>query len=288
MKVFLHIGPHKTGTTALQRSLYQHAQSGQCGYFYPEPSLVAELAHAQLAWRFLGLAGCERFPEILLRKVAAAEKAGFAKVVFSSEEFARAMFVAGGFGSFAPLCAQVECELVITLSPLTSRVLPELQEAVKHGGAFDPATVADLERLCETRPGLRPDFLDAAIHGINAARASVILVDKRDPEKIYRDMSTILGETLPIPAAPVVNASAPAMKTVWHSAFNQRFSHVPWETGRAVADAAFAAAVREYGPIADLAPPALPVGFATHLAAVWESQLRFLDEMGATGRLRCL
>src|SRR4051812_13114833 len=104
MKVYWHIGPHKTGTTALQRALLQHTKSSECDYFYPAPSLVEDLGHAQIAWRFLGLAGCERDRGILLRKVAAAEKAGFKKVVFSSEEFSRAIFVDEGFESCARVC----------------------------------------------------------------------------------------------------------------------------------------------------------------------------------------
>ena len=181
MKAYWHIGPHKTGTTALQHALRQQAASSECRYFYPATSLVEDIAHAQLAWRFLGLAGCAREPEILLRRVAAAEKAGFSKVVFSSEEFSRAIFVDCGFESCARFCEQVECELVITLSPLVERILPELQEAVKHGESYDPESVSDLMRLCATRPGLRPDFLSSAILGTKAARVSVILVDKRQP-----------------------------------------------------------------------------------------------------------
>jgi len=91
-----------------------------------------------------------------------------------------------------------------------------------------------------------------------------------------------------VPAEPVVNVSAPAMKTIWHSAFNQRFPDVPWETSRAVVDAAFAAAVSEYAPIANLAPPALPPAFAEHLNAVWAAQLRMLDDLSAQGRVRRL
>ena len=162
MKVYWHIGPHKTGTTALQHALRQRAASSECTYFYPETSLVEDIAHAQLAWRFLGLAGCVREPEILLRRVAAAERAGFNKIVFSSEEFSRAIFVDDGFESYARFCEQVECELVLTLSPLAERVLPELQEAVRHGASYDPASLLDLMQLCAARPGLRPDFLSAA------------------------------------------------------------------------------------------------------------------------------
>lgn len=288
MKVFLHIGPHKTGTTALQRVLYQHAKSGGCGYFYPDPSLVADLAHAQLAWRFLGLAGCERVPGLLLRKVAAAEKAGFTKVVFSSEEFARAMFVDDGFESLARFCEQVDCELVLTLSPLGDRILPELQEAVKHGQSYDPENLTDLLQLCATRPGLRPDFLSSAIHGIKASGVSVILVDKSQPEKIFRAMSTVLGEPLPIPSSTGVNKSWPFMKTAWLSAFNRYLPGVPWETSRVVLDAAFDAAVRQCGAIDAAPPPALPAVFVDYVAGVWESQLGFLTVMQDAGRLRCL
>jgi hypothetical protein len=288
MKVYWHIGPHKTGTTALQRALREHAVSGKSSYFYPTTSLVDTVAHAQLAWRFLGLAGCVREPEILLRRVAAAKKAGFEKIVFSSEEFSRAMFVNDGLEFCAQFCEQVECELVLTLSPLPQRIIPELQEAVRHGESFEEVNEKDLLRLCATRPGLRPDFLSAAILGTRAASVSVIHVDKNQPDKLYRGMAEVVGEPIPIPKSMLINQSSPYLKTEWLSAFNKRLLNVPWETARAVVDAAFAAATREFGSIEQSKPPDLPRFFLEYIAGVWESQLKFLEVMQDAGRVRCL
>ncbi len=287
MKAFWHIGPHKTGTTALQIALREYAASKECRYFYPAPSLVEHLGHAQIAWRFLGLGGCTRDPAIMLRKVAAADKAGFDKVVFSSEEFSRAIFVDDGFESFARFCEQVDCELVITLSPLGHRIMPELQEAVKHGESFEPDNLEDLMRLCAARPGLRPDFLSSAILGVKARSVSVIHVDKNDPEKIYRAMSTVIGEPLPVPASAVANRSSPFMNTVWLSSFNKYFPDVPWETSRALVDTVFKMAAKDFAAIEHVRAPPLPTVFVDYISDVWESQLKFLAVMQDGGRLRC-
>ena len=122
----VHIGPHKTGTTSIQSALARGAASSKSSYYYPP---VGEFGpgHAILAWQFLGLNRRERDPEALSREIEGARGRGSQKMILSSEEFSRALLTADSFRQFAPVCASVDTELVITLRPLRDRIYSELQ-----------------------------------------------------------------------------------------------------------------------------------------------------------------
>jgi hypothetical protein len=106
--VILHIGPHKTGTTTIQRTLYQHRQlllrQGIC---YPEAGTVwrqdgpAWRGHHNIAWQFWSedriTADRREFrPELgdLDDAIAEARRVGARTLLLSSEDFS----VIGGNG----------------------------------------------------------------------------------------------------------------------------------------------------------------------------------------------
>lgn len=97
MVVILHIGWHRTGSTALQSFLNQHreALAERFRISYPAEGLLV-CAHHPLAWAFLGrtesawgtVRGIEAGPEASLQDaIDRARDAGCTRVVFSSEEF---------------------------------------------------------------------------------------------------------------------------------------------------------------------------------------------------------
>jgi hypothetical protein len=296
MKLFWHIGPHKTGTTSLQRALTAHADSGHASYYYPPPSRNGP-GHAVLAWQLLGLNGVEKAPDAIRDEISRAESLGFSKIVISSEEFSRALTTPESFEPLAAICDEVECELVLTLRPLIDRVYPEAQELIKNGHKLLLSNPQELLGVCANRPGLRADFLSAAIFGIRAASVSVLMVDPETPEKLFEDISTVLGETIPAPKKRPsrfstkpddnANTSFPFIKTAWLESIN-RFSAVPPHEARKAIDAAYIAASRHLQSLEEAGYPALPPLLHRYLETVWELQLAFLQALGETGRVRRL
>lgn len=286
VKLFWHIGPHKTGTSSLQLALAAHAASGKALFFYP-PTPEVGPGHAAIAWRFLGLNKRQREPDAVLAEVRRVEGEGFSNLVLSSEEFSRALVEDDSFAAFAPVCDQVECELVITLRSLTDRVHPELQELIKHGHKLRFENMPEILAASMNRPGLRPDFLPAAISSSGAASASVILVDPKNPQKLFDGISTILGENIPPSRDPTNNASYPFIKTVWLEAIN-RYGGLPSNEAREAADAGFFAATRKFGKLSEAQYPPLPPHFQLYLERTWELQLAYLKVLQEAGRIRCL
>lgn len=286
MKLIWHIGPHKTGTTSLQTGLAARAASGRASYYYPP---VGEFGpgHAVLAWQFLGLNRRDRTPEVIMAELQRAESLGHSKVVLSSEEFSRALLTPDSFAQFAPVCEKVECELVITLRPLPERIYPELQEIIKNGQKLNLANAHEVLEAVMTRPGLRPDFLSAAISQTKASAFSIVLVDNELPEKIFSGMSTIVEENLPIPRTPTANPSYPFVKVAWLDVVN-RYAGVTVSQSRAVVDAAFQAATRRLSALAGLPYPPLPPAIQRYADGVWALQLAYLSELQAAGRIRCI
>lgn len=296
MKLFWHIGPHKTGTTSLQRALAAQADTGRTEYYYPTPSRSGP-GHAMLAWQLLGLNGVEKAPNVILDEIKRVESLGFSKIVISSEEFSRALMTADSFGPLAAICDEVECELVLTLRPLIDRVYPEAQELIKNGHKLLLTNPQELLGVCANRPGLRADFLSAAIFGTRAASVSVLMVDPETPEKLFEDISTVLGEAIPAPKNrpsrfsikpdDKANTSFPFIKTAWLESIN-RFSDVPPQEARKAIDAAYIAASRHLHSLEAAGYPPLPPLLHRYLDTVWQLQLAFLQALEQTGRVRRL
>jgi hypothetical protein len=90
IKLFLHIGTHKTGSTSLQNRLHTSREALlKHGILYPETGLSGT-AHHELAWK-AGLGARDWDPDYLSRSFRAiateAEQLGVDTVVLSSEEF---------------------------------------------------------------------------------------------------------------------------------------------------------------------------------------------------------
>ena len=94
MKLVVHVGPHKTGTTALQLMLARNRNAlGNAGICYPS-SMTQHAGHHELSWslkgwnlRLLGTYdGPESTTEILTTFMSEAKKAGASTLVLSSED----------------------------------------------------------------------------------------------------------------------------------------------------------------------------------------------------------
>lgn len=284
MKVFLHIGPHKTATTSLQWSLRKRFEDGDASYYYP-PTPQNGPGHAELGWDFLGLHGREPDASVLFHEIDGAVEAGFESIVFSSEVFSRAGTSDEGFARFAPIAEAHDCELILTLTPLVDRIIPELQECIKQGESLQFYDLGELVGLLNRRPGLRADFVSSAIRAIQPSCASVIFPDKSQPAKTFEAMSVILDEELNMPDPPVLNRSLPFLQAKWMSDLNlHRHALSAREVGPLV-DAAFNAMPAAHGPL-DVPYPPLPTNFTDHVRSIWTAQRDFLDAESRAGRVR--
>jgi hypothetical protein len=286
VKLFWHIGPHKTGTSSIEIALARQAATGNASYYYP-PTPEFGPGHAVLAWRLLGLNKQSPEPDAIRHEIDRAKSLGFSKMVISSEEFSRALLLDQAFEPMARICDEVECELILTLRPITERVYPEIQELIKNGMKLQFSTPHDLLNVCDARPGLRADFLPAAINGSRAAAVSVIMVDEQQPLKLFETMSLILGETIPAPPNPRSNVSLPLLQAIWLESVN-RFGNVTPAEARSVVETAFAAGSKQSDKLATAPYPPLPPVLERYLTGVWDLQVSYLRALEQVGRIRCL
>jgi hypothetical protein len=183
------------------------------------------------------------------------------------------------------VCADFECELILTLRPLTERLYPELQERVKHGEKIAFVSPHDLLTVFVDRPGMRPDFPSAAILGTGAQRVSIIMVDRSAPERLFKGISSILGEEIAAARDRQENESYPFIKTTWLEAIN-RFINVPPEEARAAVEVGFHAASKRLKTLEAAPYPPIPPILQRYLDSTWQLQLAFLKVLEESGRLR--
>jgi hypothetical protein len=298
MKLFWHIGPHKTGTTSMQLGLGSYANTRRASFYYP-PTGDHGPGHADLAWGLLGLNGRPKSSESMYAEIDRAYELGFSKIVISSEEFSRALLVDSGFETMARICSDVETELIVTLRPLTERIYPEVQERIKHGIASDITSTEELLKICAASPGLRADFLPAAFERMNASAISVVSVDSTRPQKLFDDLSTIIGEPIPTPRKVRANVSTPVIMALWLNALNTQMKGQDPNTAelgplgaaqrrlRAVSEA-FDVAGKQMPFVRDMSYPPLPKPIREYLDGVWSIELAYLSALEAAGRLRRL
>jgi len=286
VKLIWHIGPHKTGTTSLQTGLAAHAASGRASYYYPPVGDYGP-GHAVLAWQFLGLNRRERSPDVILAEVRRAESLGHSKMVLSSEEFSRALLTPDSFAQFADVCDGVDCELVITLRPLPERIYPELQELIKNGQKLNLGNAQEVLEAVMTRPGLRPEFLSAAIGETHASAVSIVMVDNEMPEKIFKGLSSIVGDDVPIPRNAATNPSYPFVKAAWLDIIN-RYAGAPISQSRTAVEAAFQAATGRLSVLAEVPYPPLPPAVQRYADGTWAQQLAYLTVLVTERRVRLI
>jgi len=175
MRIVLHIGPHKTGTTSIQTHLGGILHDPVAGgYWYPEPGGRLGPGHADLARACLK----ETRPVAELDQViTAAQAAGVDTLVLSSEEFAHAF--PGRLNRLKNALEGYEIHLVVTINEIARRAGSIWQELVK-GGA-----VAGLEKGIELilarEPAIQPQLTRAFIDALVPHQTSVVLSHHRAP-----------------------------------------------------------------------------------------------------------
>ena len=204
-QLILHVGFHKSGTSALQESFAnQRAELQAAGVLYPS---IGRKAHHRIAWALTQRAwgwkkrGGEVTPFKHFSKMAKfINRSNSPKVVLSSEFFSELTteqiqkIVSGIRGR--------EVKILFTLRPLAKLLSSSYQQYLKYGTKAD--YVEWLHSVLD-EPGvskINPTFWQRHMHGEVISRwaqafgkenVSVLIVDEQRPEFLYESLNDYLG-----------------------------------------------------------------------------------------------
>jgi hypothetical protein len=204
-QLILHVGFHKSGTSALQESFaFQRAELQAAGVLYPS---IGRKAHHRIAWALTQRAwgwkkrGGEVTPFKHFSKMASLiNRSNSPKVVLSSEFFSELTteqiqkIVSGIRGR--------DVKILFTLRPLAKLLSSSYQQYLKYGTKAD--YVEWLHSVLD-EPGvskINPTFWQRHMHGEVISRwaeafgkenVSVLIVDEQRPEFLYESLNDYLG-----------------------------------------------------------------------------------------------
>lgn len=174
MRIVLHVGPHKTGTTSIQTHLGALLGAPVAGgYWYPIPEGHGP-GHADLARACLSAA---RPVTELDRVIAAAQDAEVGTLVLSSEEFAHAF--PHRLARLKNALEGYEINLVVTLNEIERRAGSIWQELVKGGAVI--GIEEGIEQILSREPAIQPELTRAFVAALAPHQTSVVLSHHRAP-----------------------------------------------------------------------------------------------------------
>lgn len=189
MKIYFHIGPHKTGTTSIQSYLLERLGSEQAEVpvWYPKPAQSGP-GHAHLAKQMVEYA--EIGGEHPLRTVIdQAEEAGVAKLILSSENFS--VITAKVLAACAEALQEKDVTLVTTQNSLIYRAASRWQEWVKGRRT---ESLQDSVDLVLKSPGYNPLLLAIFAKAICPSEIVVVYSQPNDaPSALVERMNECLG-----------------------------------------------------------------------------------------------
>jgi hypothetical protein len=187
LKVILHVGPHKTGTTSIQsclKSLFGN-ESPLPPTWYPPPEPRGP-GHAALADSLLNYDTSQ-----LKRIVQKARSAEVERLLLSSENFCRI-----GDDSWRKIAADCfsgcAVTLVTTQNPMGPRISSIWQESIKQGrqATFE----SSVERILQD-PGLSTTHIPEIARAIGASQAVVVYSRTNDPSRrLLENFLQAIGE----------------------------------------------------------------------------------------------
>jgi hypothetical protein len=204
-ELILHVGFHKSGTSALQESLAnQRDDLHKAGVLYPS---IGKKAHHRVAW---GLSqkpwgwkarGAEKTPYKTFSRMASLINLSQAqRIVLSSEFFAE--LEPDKIQKLADTIKNRQIKILFTLRPLAKLLSSSYQQYLKFGLKAD--YVEWLHSVLD-EPGvskLNPTFWKRHMHGevvskwasiFGAENVSVLIVDEQRPEFLYEQINAYLG-----------------------------------------------------------------------------------------------
>lgn len=199
MKVCLHVGPPKTGTTSIQhalRTLYGSAEP-QRHWFPLVPEILDHTgAHNRLAWYFLRkYYDPERGLALLQRIVGEARERGGETVLISGEDFAYA--AAEDLTAIRRCCGDAEVRLLMTGNPLLRRVAAYWSQSLVSGSS---AALAEFAPTVPDRPGYRRGFATRCVDAMQPCSATLVM---SSPDGEPRDLLVSFHAACGLPAEDV-------------------------------------------------------------------------------------
>jgi hypothetical protein len=192
LKLVLHVGPHKTGTSSLQWALLtQFSAKRPQRFWYPEP-VSRGPGHALAAHAILDSDSSAKQP-FLKDWIDAARQSECETLIVSAEALSAAY--PDRVGSLAAQTKGCDVHLLFTLTPISRRSMSLWQGKVKH--RFDqPLNAAGKEVLGAA--GLAADLIEVFADAFPGAKISVIVVNRQSPLDLYHGFAKATG----IPLAP--------------------------------------------------------------------------------------
>lgn len=182
MKIIIHLGLHKTGTTSLQRGLWSRCSiSGEGKIWYP--SHEGEWSHNVLVNQIR-----ERLDRNILSDWRAeAENRKSSALVISSEDFSN---MSPTLFAKAFSASDDDITLVFTLSPFVRRIFSLWQESVKHGSPL--SLDESLAWLLDTA-SLSPVLIERFARACPFAKIAVVVADNKAPDILWENFEDAVG-----------------------------------------------------------------------------------------------
>lgn len=203
-KFVLHVGFHKTGTTALQHSLYDSAASlKKRGIFYPPTSQKAHHLAAwsltERTWGWKSRGGAKTSPAVWTKFAKEINKKS-GTVIASSEFFSEL-----GSEQILRIKNEIkanETQIVFTIRPLVKMLASSYQQYLKYGFKANYVDWLHDQLDDPTKSKFTPSFWQRNLHGESIAKwasvfgsqnVHVVVVDDAQPNLLYEEFSKLIG-----------------------------------------------------------------------------------------------
>jgi hypothetical protein len=282
LRLILHIGPPKTGTTSLQRALRKtYSTQKPKEIWYPRPTEYGP-GHALMALDIMqGLEPSVR------RTIDEAARANCKTLILSSENFAKTAFQ-NRIEVLAEQTSAAQVHVVATLSPIYQRAVSTWQQGLRVG-TWNTPIEKSLEKVV-SRPGLRPDLIEQFAEHFPAAKVSVLITSRSSPQDLFLRFSAATG----IGVSPLTDGSVVENTSLgWVEAETLRAFNFSAEAAGLAPNAANEARKLLRKLVASeewrsLIPPErlrLPDGWTQPLAELTAETIRRLRALASQGRI---
>lgn len=203
-KFLLHVGFHKTGTTALQHSLYDSAEVlKEHGILYPLTSQKAHHLEAwsltERTWGWKSRGGAKTSPSIWSKFSRDINKKS-GTVIASSEFFSEL-----DLDQIARIKNEIkarEIQIIFTIRPLVKMLASSYQQYLKYGLKANYVDWLHDQLDDPTKSRFTPSFWQRNLHGASIAKwasvfgsqnVHVVVVDDSQPNLLYEELSKLIG-----------------------------------------------------------------------------------------------
>lgn len=188
LELILHIGPHKTGTTSLQRALLNaYGADEPQPIWYPRP-LHGGPGHTTISKNLM-----KDSKPLLSQAIKQASDRGSHTLIISAEGLAWAPY-RNRLPNLLQQTSKVRVHIVSTLSPICQRAVSLWQQGIKRH-LWVTALSGSLENVLG-EPGLQADLIPQFASALPEAKLSVLITGKTAPHVIYDRFSQATGVSL--------------------------------------------------------------------------------------------